>query len=334
MVDKEKLLKVVDLFNKKDKTISVIGDLILDRYIIGKVRRISPEAPVPVVEVTNEKKSFGGAANVANNISVAGGKVRLISIVGNDESGETLFSMLKEKKLIDTSYIIVDEKQNTTEKIRIIAEHQQVVRVDREIKYTYNSNTSKKIKELIEKSAKETDAFLLSDYGKGILSKEIIEYSIKTANRFNIPIFVDPKIEHFSSYKYITSMTPNVNEAFSGMRSIPSYRQEDVEMMGKKIVQKLNLKSLIITQSENGMTVFDNFEKKLKITHIPTKAKEVFDVTGAGDTVISILALSYSITKDILISAIIANYAAGIVVSKLGTATVSIDELKNAIKNS
>jgi rfaE bifunctional protein kinase chain/domain len=334
MVDKEKLLKVVDLFNKKDKTISVIGDLILDRYIIGKVRRISPEAPVPVVEVTNEKKSFGGAANVANNISVAGGKVRLISIVGNDESGETLFSMLKEKKLIDTSYIIVDEKQKTTEKIRIIAEHQQVVRVDREIKYTYNSNTSKKIKELIEKSAKETDAFLLSDYGKGILSKEIIEYSIKTANRFNIPIFVDPKIEHFSSYKYITSMTPNVNEAFSGMRSIPSYRQEDVEMMGKKIVQKLNLKSLIITQSENGMTVFDNFEKKLKITHIPTKAKEVFDVTGAGDTVISILALSYSITKDILISAIIANYAAGIVVSKLGTATVSIDELKNAIKNS
>jgi len=334
MVDKEKLLKVIGLFNKKDKTISVIGDLILDRYIIGKVRRISPEAPVPVVEVTNEKKSFGGAANVANNISSAGGKVRLISIVGNDKSGETLFSMLKEKKLIDTSYIIVDEKQKTTEKIRIIAEHQQVVRVDREIKYTYNSNTLKKIKELIEKSAKETDAFLLSDYGKGILSKEIIEYSIKTANRFNIPIFVDPKIEHFSSYKYITSMTPNVNEAFSGMRSIPSYRQEDVEMMGKKIVQKLNLKSLIITQSENGMTVFDNFEKKLKITHIPTKAKEVFDVTGAGDTVISILALSYSITKDILISAIIANYAAGIVVSKLGTATVSIDELKNAIKNS
>jgi D-beta-D-heptose 7-phosphate kinase/D-beta-D-heptose 1-phosphate adenosyltransferase len=334
MVDKEKLLKVVDLFNKKDKTISVIGDLILDRYIIGKVRRISPEAPVPVVEVTNEKKSFGGAANVANNISSAGGKVRLISIVGNDRSGETLFSMLREKKLIDTSYIIVEEKQKTTEKIRIIAEHQQVVRVDREIKYTYNSNTSKKIKELIEKSAKETDAFLLSDYGKGILSKEIIEYSIKTANRFNIPIFVDPKIEHFSSYKYITSMTPNVNEAFSGMRSIPSYKQEDVEMMGKKIVQKLNLKSLIITQSENGMTVFDNFEKKLKITHIPTKVKEVFDVTGAGDTVISILALSYSITKDILISAIIANYAAGIVVSKLGTATVSIDELKNAIKNS
>jgi D-beta-D-heptose 7-phosphate kinase/D-beta-D-heptose 1-phosphate adenosyltransferase len=334
MVDKEKLLKVVDLFNKKDKTISVIGDLILDRYIIGKVRRISPEAPVPVVEVTNEKKSFGGAANVANNISAAGGKVRLISIVGNDRSGETLFSMLREKKLIDTSYIIVDEKQKTTEKIRIIAEHQQVVRVDREIKYTYNSKTSKKIKELIEKSAKETDAFLLSDYGKGILSKEIIEYSIKTANKFNIPIFVDPKIEHFSSYKYITSMTPNVNEAFSGMRSIPSYKQEDVEMMGKKIVQKLNLKSLIITQSENGMTVFDNFEKKLKITHIPTKAKEVFDVTGAGDTVISILALSYSITKDILISAIIANYAAGIVVSKLGTATVSIDELKNAIKNS
>jgi rfaE bifunctional protein kinase chain/domain len=334
MVDKEKLLKVLDLFNKKDKTISVIGDLILDRYIIGKVRRISPEAPVPVVEVTNEKKSFGGAANVANNISSAGGKVRLISIVGNDRSGENLFSMLREKKLIDTSYIIVDEKQKTTEKIRIIAEHQQVVRVDREIKYTYNSNTSKKIKELIEKSAKETDAFLLSDYGKGILSKEIIEYSIKTANRFNIPIFVDPKIEHFSSYKYTTSMTPNVNEAFSGMRSIPSYRQEDVEMMGKKIVQKLNLKSLIITQSENGMTVFDNFEKKLKITHIPTKAKEVFDVTGAGDTVISILALSYSITKDILISAIIANYAAGIVVSKLGTATVSIDELKNAIKNS
>jgi len=334
MVEKSELLKIVELFKKKNKSISIIGDLILDRYIFGKVRRISPEAPVPVVEVANEKKSFGGAANVANNISEVGGRVKLISIIGTDKAGDELISMLREKNLIDTSLILSDLKHKTTEKIRIVAEHQQVVRVDRETKYIYTRPFLEKIKQLIERSAKESDCFLLSDYGKGVLSKEVIEYSIKTANKSGIPVFVDPKIEHFHCYKNITSMTPNINEAFSGMRLIPSTKQEDIEKIGARIVRKLNLRSLIITQSENGMTVFDNFNKKLKITHIPTKAREVFDVTGAGDTVISLLALSYVISKNILLSAMIANYAAGIVVSKLGTATVSVEELKEAIKNS
>ena len=334
MINKLELIKTVDLFNKKNKTVCVIGDLILDRYIIGKVNRISPEAPVPIVEVVDEKQAFGGAANVSNNISSVGGKVRLISVIGKDQAGREILSMLEKKDNIDISYIIETENQKTTEKTRIIAEHQQVIRVDKEIKYRYTPSILKKVKELIKKSAKETDTFLLSDYGKGILSKEIIEYSINTANRVGIPVFVDPKIQHFSSYKRVTSMTPNINEAFLGMKAIPSKIQRDIEIMGKKIIKKLNLKSLVITQSENGLTVFDNFTKKLKISHIPTKAKEVFDVTGAGDTVISILSLGYVITKDILKSAIIANYAAGIVVSKLGTATVTTDELKEAIKNS
>jgi len=328
---KNDLLKIVDGFS--NKKIAVIGDVILDKYIIGKVRRISPEAPVPVVEVGSEKISFGGSSNVISNISDLGAKSVILSIVGNDEAASQITSMMKEKNSVDTSYIIWDNNQKTIEKTRIIAEHQQVVRIDKEIKYSYSSLIKNKMKENIKKVLKNgVDAFILSDYGKGVLSKEIIEFSIEECLKNKTPIFVDPKIEHFIAYKKVTSMTPNIMEAFAGMRKIENREQKEIEKLGVEIVKKLNLKSLIITQSENGMTLFDYFSKKMKITHIPTEAREVFDVTGAGDTVISVLALSYSSSFDIFYSAIISNYAAGIVVAKMGTATATAEELKRAIK--
>ncbi|MBP7796253.1 MAG: D-glycero-beta-D-manno-heptose-7-phosphate kinase [Elusimicrobiales bacterium] len=331
-IDRESLIKTIDGFN--NKRIAVIGDVILDKYVFGKVRRISPEAPVPVLEIENEKTTFGGAGNVANNISELGAKCYLVSVIGRDDTASELISLLNEKKNIDTGYIVQSNDQKTIKKTRIVAEHQQIVRVDREIKFSYSQSIKNKFISSIDSVIKNgIDAIILSDYGKGVLSKEIINYSIGVANKNRIPIFVDPKIEHFFSYKKITSMTPNIMEAFAGMRMIESREQSDIENIGRKILRELSLKSLIITQSEQGMTVFDNFKKSLKITHIPTNAKEVYDVTGAGDTVISVLALGYSVSKDILLSSVISNYAAGIVVGKLGTATASVNEIKEAIKN-
>ncbi len=331
-IKKDEFFKIIDKFC--EKKIAVIGDVILDKYIFGKVRRISPEAPVPVVEISSQKYSFGGAGNVVNNISELGAETYLVSVIGEDNSGDELISMIETKKGINYSFIIRDKNQKTIEKTRVIAEHQQVVRIDREIKYIY----SKKIKEKMEENIKSLiktgiDSIILSDYGKGILSKEIIEFTVKLANKNKIPIFVDPKIEHFMSYKKVTSMTPNVMEAYGGMRKLEDKKQKSIEKLGVEIIKKLKLKSLVITQSEDGMTVFDAFTNNIKITHIPTKAIEVFDVTGAGDTVISVLALGYSVSNDILKSAILANYAAGIVVGKLGTATVSPQELKTIITN-
>ncbi|MEF3280192.1 MAG: D-glycero-beta-D-manno-heptose-7-phosphate kinase [Elusimicrobiota bacterium] len=327
---KQTLLKIIKEF--KNKKIAIIGDIILDRYIFGKVKRISPEAPVPVLEVVSQKTSFGGASNVANNISDLGAKSYLVSVIGNDLASDEILSMIGKKGNIYTDYIIKSDFQKTPEKTRAIAEHQQIVRIDKEVKFSYTHEIKKKILYNIDEVIKKkVDAIILSDYGKGVLSKEIIEYSISKANLFNIPIFVDPKIEHFFSYKKITSMTPNITEAFSGMRKIESKEQKDIEKLGVEIVKKLRLKSLIITQSENGMTVFDNFNGKIKISHIPTEAREVYDVTGAGDTVISVLSLAYACSKDILTSAVISNYAAGIVVAKLGTATATVEELIEAI---
>lgn len=327
---KQELIKIVDNF--KNKTIGIIGDVILDKYIFGKVRRISPEAPVPIVEINSEKISFGGSSNVASNISDLGGKAVILSVLGNDSAASEISSMMREKKGIDTSYIIFDESQKTIEKTRIIAEHQQVVRIDRETKFNYDNKIKQKMKDNIKNLIKKgIDALVLSDYGKGVLSREIIEYSIDSSLKAKIPIFVDPKIEHFMSYKKITSMTPNIMEAFSGMRRPEKREQFEIEKLGIEIVKKLKLKSLIITQSENGMTVFENLSSKIKTTHIPTKAKEVFDVTGAGDTVISVLSLGYAASKNILHSAMVANYAAGLVVAKIGTASATPQELKEVI---
>lgn len=330
-ISKDFLVKTVKQFSSKK--IAVIGDLILDKYIFGKVSRISPEAPVPVVEVKSEKTTYGGAANVASNIADLSAYAYIVSVVGKDQAGTELLNILKLKDKIKTEYVIESDYQQTVEKTRIIADHQQIARIDKEKKFIYNKSLKDKIIEnliILIKNIK-IDALIISDYGKGIISPEIIKKITSLATKSQIPVFVDPKVEHFPLYRNITSMTPNVNEAFGGMRHLPKTEQSEVEKLGVKIVKKLKLKSLIITQGENGMTVFDNFKDKLKITHIPTVAKEVYDVTGAGDTVISTLALAYSCSRDIYRSAVISNYAAGIVVSKLGTATTTQEELINEI---
>lgn len=320
--------RIIDNFDKV--VITVIGDVMLDKYIFGKVRRISPEAPVPVVEVTNEKSTPGGAANVCSNISSLNGTVKLVSVIGEDSIANQLMDLMKLMKNVRCEYVISDRNQITTQKTRIIAEHQQIVRFDHERKVDYSIALKTKIKENIIKAVEESNAVILSDYGKGVLSRDVIEFSISYCKKKKIPIFVDPKIEHFLSYKGVTSMTPNVQEAFGGMRRLEDRNDKAIEFIGKEIIKKLHLKTLIITRSEKGMSVFDNSYGSVKITHIPTAAKEVFDVTGAGDTVISVATLSYVVTGDILKSAVISNYAAGIVVSKIGAVSLTKEELKGA----
>lgn len=326
----KELLKIIENFNKV--RITVVGDIMLDRYIKGRVRRISPEAPVPVIEVNEEKSLPGGAANVAANITALGSACSLVSVIGKDNSGIELERMIKAYG-VNCSGLIETDNFRTIEKIRIMAEHQQVARVDREEKLRIEKKLLSEIENRLILSLKEgTDAVIFSDYGKGIFTPITIKRLISACKKRKIPVFVDPKVEHFQLYKEATCITPNTMEAFGGMRETVKYDQASAQELGKKIVKKLSLGSLIITQSENGMTIFDNSSSKMNITHIPTRAREVFDVTGAGDTVISALATAFASCSDILKSAMIANHAAGIAVGKLGTAAISAEELREDIK--
>ncbi|MEW6555801.1 MAG: D-glycero-beta-D-manno-heptose-7-phosphate kinase [Elusimicrobiota bacterium] len=309
-----------------DTRVLIIGDLILDRFIRGETRRISPEAPVPVVDVKTETYCLGGAGNVANNIVSLGGKVSICGIVGNDYTAEILLKELRKKK-INTEGVFTDDIITTSIKTRIIAGHQQVVRFDKETVREFSPAMTKKMLEYINKKLQDCNAILISDYGKGIITKTIIQETVKLAKSHKKIVTVDPKVEHFTRYKHVDCLTPNLSEAMTGMNVPKIQAEKDLDNLGKKILKKLQCRSVLITQGEQGMTLFE----KGNSTHIPTSAREVFDVTGAGDTVVAVLTLALSCGASLIESAKIANCAAGIVVGKLGTATVSIEELKRSL---
>ncbi|MEA3307632.1 MAG: D-glycero-beta-D-manno-heptose-7-phosphate kinase [Elusimicrobiota bacterium] len=313
--------------------ITVIGETMLDRFIKGSVSRISPEAPVPIVKIKEEKIIPGGAGNVANNLIELGASVSLISLLGADNAGNTLIDINK-KRAIDISGLIQSKAVKTIEKNRIIAEHQQIVRFDIDpLNFKLSKNMEERLLGALRNNLKNgSKAVIISDYGKGMFTPSMISKTIKLCSLFKVPVCVDPKVEHFGKYKKVTCITPNTNEAFSGMRQIPKSSQEDIVDLGKKIIKKLKLKSLLITQGENGMTLFNNTLKKLRIKHIPTQTKEVFDVTGAGDTVISVFTLSIAANSNFENAAEIANIAGQIVVSKLGTATLSQKEILKGVQ--
>lgn len=321
-----KLINFLDSFKKQ--TILVIGDTMVDKFIWGKVSRISPEAPVPVVEITKETETLGAAGNVANNITALGAKAVIISAIGEDNTGKSMFEMLEEKG-IDASRLVYDPHRPTIIKTRIIATNQQVVRVDREIKGVLSRLTEAKIIKNIEAAVPEADGMILSDYGKGVINPKVLKRAIYLARKHKIPVTVDPKIENFKKYKRVTSITPNLKEASEGMNVKNIADEQAVEALGKKILKTLNSDSVLITRGEMGMTLI---RPGNKVTTIPTRAKEVYDVTGAGDTVISTMTLALAAGADLAGAAEIANFAAGIVVGKLGTATTSPEELKKTIK--
>jgi D-beta-D-heptose 7-phosphate kinase/D-beta-D-heptose 1-phosphate adenosyltransferase len=317
----------------KGRKIAVFGDMMLDRYVKGSVRRISPEAPVPVVRVNSEKAVCGGSANVAVNLATLGAVPYLVSVAGRDAAAEELASLLAAAG-VSPAPLVRDESFPTIEKTRVIAEHQQVVRFDREPQGHLAHGVKKAA--LASLNASLTDgceALILSDYGKGLLEPETIRAAVSIARKRGIPVFVDPKVEHFLQYRGVACITPNTMEAFGGMRVPQKDGQQAAEELGRRILAKLGCASLLITQGEHGMTLFTRRGAAASSVHIPTRAREVFDVTGAGDTVISTLALTWASGASPEEAAMAANFAAGIVVAKLGTASVTIEELLESARS-
>jgi len=306
----------------------VIGDLMVDEYIWGNVSRVSPEAPVPVVSVTSESLRLGGAGNVVNNIHTLGGKVLLAGIVGNDEMGRKVIHDLH-KMGLETKGVIVEPERVTTVKTRIIAQHQQVVRYDREITRPIHPENIQQILSLLEGGINELDAVLVSDYGKGVICEPLMERVRSLTQRAGKILAVDPKVKNFPLFREVTIITPNHYEAAEATgRWIMS--EEDLMTVGRTLLQRLEVQSVLITRGEKGMTLFQH---NGEVIHIPTMAKEIYDVTGAGDTVISVLTLAMAGGATAKEAAILSNIAAGIVVGEIGTATIKASELEDAVRN-
>lgn len=315
----KKLIEIVNNF--KGKRIGVIGDLMIDYFIWGNSERISPEAPVPIVFVTKESFRPGGAANTANNIAALGGNVSIIGLVNNDIPGRQLAKLL-EKKGIDTTGLFEDRNRPTVQKIRVIVRGQQIVRIDKEKKDYINKRQEKQTIDFIASQIKDYDGLVISDYAKGFITKNLMQEIINLSKKYKKFIISDTKPKHACYFKDITLLSPNYKEA------IQIAKTEDLQKAGKIIQEQLNC-NVLITQGSQGMTLFENNE----VRYFPTKAKEVFDVVGAGDTVIAALSLALASGANLGQSVVIANYAAGIAVSKIGTAVVFSEELKKKLKN-
>jgi len=314
----------IDAF--KNVTALVLGDLMIDEYLWGTVDRISPEAPVPVVCVEKESHTLGGAGNVINNLVAMGADVMAIGTAGTGKAGRMIFEKL-ESLGIGTDGIISEPQRPTTRKTRVIASNQQVLRIDREIKRNINNNTLERLIKIIEDKVSRVNLIILSDYDKGLLTRELIEKTVKLAKKHKVLILADPKSLDFSKYKNISVLTPNKKEAgFATHKDIKS--EKDLFAAGNKIMDQVKLERLLITCGKDGMVLF---EKGKEPFTIESKARQIFDVSGAGDTVISFLGLGLAIDASFKESAMLANAAAGIVVAKVGTATVSIDELCQAL---
>ncbi len=303
----------------------VIGDLIMDHFIWGKVRRISPEAPVPIVEVTSESLMLGGSANVVNNIHSLGGRSLVAGVIGRDDDGKKLVKALKAKG-IPGDGIIVDAMRPTTIKTRVIAHSQQVVRFDREKKDKIDSASTGKVLAYIKKAVRSSDLVVISDYAKGLITEPLVGEVVSVCAGAGVPIAVDPKVEHFNYYRGVTIVTPNNLEA-SLASGVEITDDASLHRAGEVLFNRLGCEALLITRGEHGMSLFEpGYE-----THIPTVAKEVFDVSGAGDTVIGTLALALAAGASFKEAAVLANFAAGVVVGKVGTATLTPAELAAAV---
>ncbi|MBI4355716.1 MAG: D-glycero-beta-D-manno-heptose-7-phosphate kinase [Candidatus Omnitrophica bacterium] len=304
----------------------VIGDLILDEFVWGKVDRISPEAPVPVVWTQRESAMPGGAANVANNIAALGGHATLLGVIGEDRAGKLLCKALTERG-IEIGSLVIDERRPTTLKTRVIAHHQQVVRIDRETVEPLEAKTLQRLIASVREAVEGVDAVIIEDYGKGVISARLLSTVLPLARGAKLVVTVDPKEEHFRMYRGVTTLTPNRFEAAKAT-GIKTDTDDGVKRAGKAIVKELGCRSVLVTLGEDGMRLF---ESSGRTTHIPTKAQEVFDVAGAGDTVIAAYSLALAAGASALDAARLANYAAGIVVGKVGTAVATPEELKARI---
>ena len=308
------------------KRVMIVGDIGLDEYVLGRVRRISPEAPVPVLEVQEEFQRLGLASNVAQNVVSLGGKICLIAVVGRDFAGQDLRKHLKAAGVSD-EYLIEDANRPTTRKTRMMSEMHHLLRVDNEQRKFFDTQMENKILQMAESEMPKTDIVILQDYAKGVLSENVAQKIISIAKKHNKVVVVDPNEKTPATYyRGAQLMTPNRNEALA-LSALPvdDLREVSADMreVGQALMNAIGSTTMVITRSKDGMSLFENS----KIYHVPTFARQVYDVTGAGDTVIAALALAWASGFNLLESCMLANYAAGVVVGKVGCVPCSKAEL-------
>ncbi len=330
----------------------IVGDIILDEYIWGDVNRISPEAPVPVIEICGERLGCGGAANVAQNIVSLGGKAELIGVVGKDRDGEQMLQMLNSIG-IGTTGICVDVLRHTSKKTRVIVQSdntdsiqipynnkpdddvphhgQHLLRIDRETKHEITGLGRTGVTNAFRSQLTHTDAIIFADYDKGVFSSKLINDLVNLAKLFSVPIVVDPKHDNFWHYKGVTALTPNHKEAGDAIQKEITDESSLIEI-GVNILDRLSLSTLLITREEKGMSLFlRDSNGDLQVEHIPPHSTDVIDVTGAGDTVVSVFTLALAAGADFYKAAILSSIAGGIVIGKMGCANVTPDEIHDAI---
>ncbi|HKP47560.1 MAG TPA: D-glycero-beta-D-manno-heptose-7-phosphate kinase [Pyrinomonadaceae bacterium] len=304
------------------RRIVVLGDVMLDEFVWGDVTRISPEAPVPVVDIRRESVHLGGAANVLANVVALGATGSVVGVIGNDPAGERIKTRLHELTPNSDDYLIVDEKRPSTTKTRIIAHSQLVVRADREHRGAVNGSVEKAIVANVTKAISEADALVVSDYDKGVVTPAILKQVLELAHK-RIPVLIDPKIKNFSYYRPASLITPNHFEALR-LTDTEQDTDEGLHHAATIIRERLDCDAVLITRGERGIMLLERDQDPV---FVDTAAREVYDVTGAGDTVIATLAAALAAGASTLEAAHLANHAAGIVVGKLGTATATATEL-------
>src|ERR1044071_199942 len=309
-----------------ERFIVVYGDVMLDEFVWGDVTRISPEAPVPVVDIRRESVHLGGAANVLANLVALGTRSSVVGVTGNDSANDRLRVELKEAGASNDT-LIVDESRPTTLKTRIIAHSQWVVRADRERRDRVDERTEERIIEVLTRTIPEADAFVVSDYDKGAVTPRVLAEVLPLAYKRGIPVLVDPKIRNFDAYRPATLVPPNHHEALR-LSNMEDHSDEGLKRAAHLIRGRLDCESVLITRGERGMMLLESYHEPV---YVETVAREVYDVTGAGDTVIATLAAALAGGASMLEAAILANHAAGIVVGKVGTATASADEIVESI---
>jgi D-beta-D-heptose 7-phosphate kinase/D-beta-D-heptose 1-phosphate adenosyltransferase len=306
------------------RTVAVFGDVMLDEFVWGDVTRISPEAPVPVVDIRRESVHLGGAANVLANLRALGVRAAVVGVVGADRAGERVRAELREAGADDPEEnLITDVSRPTTLKTRIIAHNQLVVRADRERRTPVDGPVEERIVAALRRLLKEADALVVSDYDKGAVTPGILGEILPAAEAAGVPVLIDPKLRNFGSYRPATLVTPNHHEALRVTNSEDD-TDEGVARAAREIRMRLGCRSVLITRGERGMMLL---EEDGEAVYVPTAAREVYDVTGAGDTVIATLAASLAAGASLTEAAMLANHAAGVVVGKVGTATATAEEL-------
>ena len=312
----------------RGRRVLVIGDVILDRYLWGNATRVSPEAPVLVVDVDKEELRLGGAANVAQNVRALGAAPILIGVVGADVAAHSLKRELVAREIECDRDLVADEGRRTTLKTRIIAHHQQVLRADEESRETLTPDAVEEVWSRVERSLPEAEAVLISDYGKGLISPALLDRLLPELARRRIPSAVDPKEEHFARYRNVTVITPNLAEAAQAWgRKIRS--PDDLIDAGFGLRKKLEADAVLITRGEEGMSLFTSEGH----AHFPTRARRVYDVTGAGDTVVATIATALAARAPLPEACVLANHAAGLVVAELGTAVATAAALIGSLED-